>query len=395
MSVSPLRFAEHADAAAGDAARRNQPTSPWRDIVGRLARSCGARTAALVIHDLNGQRGYIHTAFNIDLNFARAYAERYAAQNVWLDVPERFQVVGSAFRGSELLSDEELTATSFYGEWLRPQDVLSHMFGVVACENDSVAFLMFSRRRGDPPFEDGAVAMVQAVLPAAAATLRLERQMGMLRSRLMLTWSILDELAIGVLIVDGGGRILGINATGRDIMGARNGVAARNGYLSCERQRDAAKLRSVLDAVAMGGGGGHDSSKAVSISRDEGLPALQLVVSALPNPAGTGAGAPNRLAVFIWEPERPVQPRNEWLNDLYGLSRVDGEIAAMLCNGMTPEEVAARQHASIHTIRAHLKRIFLKTGATRQSALVRLLLFGPGILRTGSKTSGGSPGEAE
>ena len=272
MSASTLRFAEHVDASAGDAARRTQPASPWRDIVGRLARSCRARSAALVIHDLNGQRGYIHTAVNIDLNFARAYAERYAAQNVWLDVPERFQVVGSAFRGSELVSDEELTATRFYGEWLRPQDLLGHMFGVIASENDSVAFLMFGRRSGDEPFEDSAVAMVQAVLPAAAATLRLERQMGMLRSRLMLTWSILDELAIGVLIVDGGGRILGINATGRDIMGARNGVAARNGYLSCERQRDAAKLRSVLDAVAMGGGGGgHESSKAVEHQSRRGV----------------------------------------------------------------------------------------------------------------------------
>jgi DNA-binding CsgD family transcriptional regulator len=43
----------------------------------------------------------------------------------------------------------------------------------------------------------------------------------------------------------------------------------------------------------------------------------------------------------------------------------------------TVEEVAASLHVGVATVRSHVQKLLAKTGARRQSDLVRLLVSGP------------------
>jgi DNA-binding CsgD family transcriptional regulator len=49
-------------------------------------------------------------------------------------------------------------------------------------------------------------------------------------------------------------------------------------------------------------------------------------------------------------------------------------LAMLLTNGLTLDEAAAELSVSRNTARAHLRAVFAKTGVTRQSGLVRLIL---------------------
>jgi DNA-binding CsgD family transcriptional regulator len=49
-------------------------------------------------------------------------------------------------------------------------------------------------------------------------------------------------------------------------------------------------------------------------------------------------------------------------------------VAVSLACGLSVAESADRLHVSHHTVRSHLKSLFLKTGTTLQSALVSLIL---------------------
>jgi DNA-binding CsgD family transcriptional regulator len=86
--------------------------------------------------------------------------------------------------------------------------------------------------------------------------------------------------------------------------------------------------------------------------------------------------------VFVVDPDLPIEVDGERLCQLYGLTRVESNLARLIAEGRTVEEAAAALRIAVNTARAYLKRVFDKTGVRRQAELVRLLLAGPAQLRT-------------
>jgi DNA-binding CsgD family transcriptional regulator len=80
------------------------------------------------------------------------------------------------------------------------------------------------------------------------------------------------------------------------------------------------------------------------------------------------------LYVTDLENESPDHARA--LNDLYGLSEAEIELVVLLCEGCSLEEAARRRDVTLNTARSQLMGVFAKTGANRQSELVRLVLDG-------------------
>ena len=62
------------------------------------------------------------------------------------------------------------------------------------------------------------------------------------------------------------------------------------------------------------------------------------------------------------------------LRERYGLTAREVRVALLIAEGHVVKDVSAILEVSIFTVRAHLRRIFMKTGVNRQAALVRLLL---------------------
>jgi DNA-binding CsgD family transcriptional regulator len=102
---------------------------------------------------------------------------------------------------------------------------------------------------------------------------------------------------------------------------------------------------------------------------------LRIVVSSLATPGLAVA------ALFVAPPAQGRQSDAELLRRLFALTRVEAEVAELLCRGHTPEEIARLMRLSLHTIRAHLRAVFTKTGARRQADLVRVVLRGAGALQ--------------
>jgi DNA-binding CsgD family transcriptional regulator len=62
------------------------------------------------------------------------------------------------------------------------------------------------------------------------------------------------------------------------------------------------------------------------------------------------------------------------LRSLFGLTGAESALVLLLVEGLTLDEAAARQGVSRHTARSQLRSIFAKTGVTRQTELLRLVL---------------------
>lgn len=89
--------------------------------------------------------------------------------------------------------------------------------------------------------------------------------------------------------------------------------------------------------------------------------------------------------MFITDAETGVPLSRPALRELYGLSRCEAETAAVLAEGKSVAEAAESMEVSMNTVRAHLKRLFVKTGTSRQSELMLLLSHGLASLPLGMR----------
>ena len=91
---------------------------------------------------------------------------------------------------------------------------------------------------------------------------------------------------------------------------------------------------------------------------------------------------PRKVLICVRLPEKR-SARFASFREAFQLTTAECRVAAEAEQGRTPSEIAARLGLSVHTVRSHFKRIFLKVGVHSQAGLVRALL----------KSCGGGPRE--
>lgn len=80
------------------------------------------------------------------------------------------------------------------------------------------------------------------------------------------------------------------------------------------------------------------------------------------------------FALFICNAQSRPVPDEQALRLLFGLTPTEAKVARLLALGLRTEEVAERLFVSHTTVAFHLRNLFMKTGASRQSDLVALVL---------------------
>ncbi|WP_323794502.1 response regulator transcription factor, partial [Nocardioides sp.] len=60
-----------------------------------------------------------------------------------------------------------------------------------------------------------------------------------------------------------------------------------------------------------------------------------------------------------------------WPGDLLGLSPREGEILALICQGLTNEDITTRAYIGMNTVKTHIRSLYRKIGATTRSQAVR------------------------
>ena len=95
----------------------------------------------------------------------------------------------------------------------------------------------------------------------------------------------------------------------------------------------------------------------------------------MPNPGhfDIGTGGPVAL-LFIHIAKRQLVPREQDLTNLYGLTPAEAKLMKALLAGQRLFDYSKSAGISINTCKTHLKQVFAKTGASKQSDLFRRVL---------------------
>ncbi|MCC6708641.1 MAG: response regulator [Gammaproteobacteria bacterium] len=187
---------------------------------------------------------------------------------------------------------------------------------------------------------------------------------------------VFDQLPMAMVLVDKQLKLLYINQMADGIFNAHSTVAIVRGQLRATSDQDHANLANVVQRAAARGqlqAPDEVTSEICTLRADDDR---RVILVATPVPADGNVTV--ALLVFESPGYRPVSA--QVLQQIYGLTRAEIVLVQALASGHSLEEAAHVIGIAVNTARTHLKHIFIKTGAKRQSELIHQVETGPASL---------------
>lgn len=178
---------------------------------------------------------------------------------------------------------------------------------------------------------------------------------------------------VGVLIVDGEGRLTFANDAAEALMAQKDGLRRSGAMPGATRLADTLRLQAAIEHVIANPDprGVTGPAPVVALHRGDRRPLMAAVVPSEPGPGGDAAAG---AVVYVFDPDQDLRPLIEPACKLYGLSPVETRLTCLMADGATITDAATRMRIREQTARSYLKQVFMKTGTNRQAELVWLML---------------------
>lgn len=266
----------------------------------------------------------------------------------------------------DVFTPEEHARDPIYNELLRPHGIGWSAGSVILLPTGEMLVFDLNRALDTAPFERATLNRLDALRPHMARAALISAQLGLQRERERV--NTLAALGIPAASLGRGGRILAAN----DLLQRRTDVFTTGGADRFVLRDPAANalVHAALDEMA---GAVPSAVRSVPIRATEDRPAY--IANLVPIRREAHDLFPQGTALVTLTPvEAPEVPTRRLLHGLFDLTPAEAKVAQALMEGLTVDEAATRLGLAPATIRTHMKRIFSKTGTSRQAELVLLLL---------------------
>lgn len=294
----------------------------------------------------------------------------FAAETVTLEI-ERRRHETAVFVSSCRPVAEEDCPPCISGLMERTQ----HMRAEATAGTDASYTLRVFRALDAPKFDEDEQGRADVIVSQVARAMELAARIGSSVVEKSLYSDVLDKLNIGVILVDASGRIASASAVAERYLGLKNGICTQLGKLRATSAVEDRLLQlAIREAGAVGKSG---TSRGVSLTKQSGARTLGLMVRPMP---GFKHGTSACVAVYIRDYDSVPEVESEFVRQIFDLTPAEAAVTRRLTAGLSLEDAASSLDISRNTARAHLRSIFSKSGITRQTELVRLVLSSAALL---------------
>lgn len=342
---------------------------PWQGFLLALRDTMGAVAATLMLRPEGTDRvGLILNEGGSSEGLA-IYKDGLFMADPFVDLPP-----GQVVALHELVPLAEFEQTELYRLCMAPGGMYDSLGADVVIDNGTEACLRIARSRDARSFTRAEKDLCAALLPHLERAIRIYIQLNRMQTERALFAGAIEQLAVGAIILDDEGSVIGTNALADQILAQRDGLFVSEGTLRLGAAREARELKRILGELLEARRNGQPGVvQALRIGRSGGRADLGLI--ARPVPAGdTVLGGAPTVVLFVSDPEQRPDARAQVLMKLFGFTPTESQLAIHLANGMNIDDAAAELGMSRNTARAHLRAVFGKTGVSRQSGLVSLIL---------------------
>lgn len=271
---------------------------------------------------------------------------------------------------ADVATPEEIETHPIYTQFLPSLGI--GWFGAASVAPEPKVSLMISvqRAKAKPPFTREELGVVHALARHVEKAFRLSLRLFEAERLSIRLSEALERLDIGVVAVDEAGQAVFSNEPARKALLLRG--------TDDELRLASPQAREAIRRALAAGGPATDANAALkpfAIPRPAPFPPL--IAYCFPAMSGPVAAdtllTRARAIILLFEPnaDEPADPA--LLRDFLGLTLGEARVAALVGFGVAPKAAAERLGIAESTARTVLKRVFAKTGISRQSELVALL----------------------
>lgn len=343
-------------------------------LLGRLAKFLGFEAVGLVTARSQYTEPTCNAAWGLDLALCQRMEEQFAVSLSVVKLRGHEIQAGEFGFRDEFISDAEFRSHPFFHEFVLPHRLQD---GLKVClENSAERMIFVNFARPVPGADRERQRRLVAILaPHWVRATQVFIKLGQFELFRRAYEEAANLSPLPVVVFDNTGSLFFANARATRLLEARDGLALCHGTLHATADAENQRLRQLVRQAAIrpDTAQGALPSLDIVVKRPSGKRPYQLVVIPL-SPGRPCEGRRPAAMVVIVDPEAEFEVSAKRCSELFGFTRAEAQVALGVMRGRSVEEIAAMLGNSIATSRNLLKRVFLKTGVSRQSELTRLLL---------------------
>ena len=279
---------------------------------------------------------------------------------------------GQLFHITDLYTEEELKTSAAYNELL----IRAHAGNSINVRLDGPNGSRIVWVVNDPVDGDGwsstQLDSIRRLLPHLRQCVRVQQALAGAGALGATLEDLLDTTGLGIVQLDGRGRIVAANDRARDVLRTGRGLFDAGGFLFARMPEDNAELQGLLQR-ALPPFGARGAGGSTLVSRSAARPPLVLHVNPVGRQETDSRVWPVGALVVVVDPASGIGIDAGVVAAALDLTGMESRVAVLLAQGMSVSEIAAATGRKESTIRSHVKHMFTKHRLSRQADLVRLV----------------------
>lgn len=332
-------------------------------LPGRLAAAVGARSSTFQIYEGQTPVFLASSYFSEDMN--RYYMENdVSVLDPWTPLVTENGLFDQAVDSDMYLCRKQFENTAFYNEFFRRfGDDTGFSLGAVLKTRGGLVGLGLHHALRAQAYGDGAVDILNGALPHLRRLAEGRAILMSAEAQIRDAEALLHAQASPILLVDVTGQIRFANRAAEALLALGDGLISRSGQLRTVCRNDR------MEAAIASAAGGSGLGDALLIERPSGEASYRLMIT-----PHRGPGArPGRAMVLVEDPTIQCPDLAKSLRSMFGLSGAEADLAVRLFTGETLADASEARGVLVSTGRTQLNVILAKTGARRQSDLLRII----------------------
>lgn len=372
------RLIELAYASALDPAK-------WQAFLDALSPHFGGANGILYGYDRS--RGAIDFSLNFgnDPAYVRSYVDYYHTRNPYPTAGPILAdnyLVGKVISATQAVGLDTIISSEFYNDWMKPQEIPADHLGVLLHRDEST-HVTFGLAPNAKLFDRHRVRYARELallVPHITRALKINRLTAAAQEAERIAGVALEAIDAAAVILTSDGRPMRLNGKAEALM--RHGAVLKLDQFGTLHAACAGEDASLASAFVQ--------QRAARVpaaagplrltSQRDGTKHVAWVVGATGHEAGgnsavaRAASKPRLLVLLVHPVGRHLVIPAEDIRRAFDLTSAEARLVAALVAGRTSADYAAEAGLSRHTVRNHLAAAFAKSGTSRQSELVALVI---------------------
>lgn len=356
----------------------------WTQLIKDLVVATRSRSARMLVMNSEADRVNSSIKINIDDSYHRQYVDYYVNKCPWR--PELRRMPSGRLYSTYLhftCRQPEFYHTEFYNDWARGQDIHHGICGTIYQDSHQAVQLLIQRTRDQGHYTEADTDFVNRLVPHMQHSLMISGKIARQNAQAEAIAMAASHESLPFLVLDKSMKMIYCTPAAKKLVTESTLLEIKKNKLLIKDELYNNRLNRLLRQclVASETRLFHTSGGSLAIQRPSSAD-LHIVVRPLHPEIPLLLGeAGIYAAVYFYEPEAPIVIDPERLTDLYSLSAAEARVAAAMVATPDSAEIARQCAISLHTVRSHIKSIFLKTQTHNRAELMKRLLTGPAWLR--------------